>query len=172
MNMITVEKIFLLMALTALAISVCLAKSDDDETNDDEQSDELSDEMNEEFGETEEGDNTDYCSPDLCAKGKRHIACKNNGDFDANCPKNRTLIPLSEDNIELIVDLHNKYRNKIASGSDPRYQPAARMSTMVRWNNLAAISILSHFNDCSHSDMEQRTRETCSDECQAMRDEA
>lgn len=132
MNKISCEKIFLLLAVTALVCGVSVAEQDD------EQSDELSDEMNEEFNDTDAGEGTDYCSPEICAKGKRHIACGNNGDFDSNCPKNRTLIPLSEDNIELIVDLHNKYRNKIASGSDPRYQPAARMSTMVRLGGLVA----------------------------------
>jgi hypothetical protein len=124
------EKIFLLLLLSTFAVNVCKA--------DDNMSDELNDEYDDDAKPEEEPEVTaDYCDPDLCAKGKKHIGCKNNGDFDHNCPKNKTLLPLSEDNIELIVDLHNKYRNKIASGSDPRFKPASRMSTMVRARSLS-----------------------------------
>lgn len=120
------NKFYVVLLLLVLACATSQANDADDEDT----------EMKDDYADNDDGgEPTDYCDPDLCSKGKRHIGCNNNGAFDSNCPKNRTLIPLSEDNIELIVDLHNKYRNKIASGSDPRYQPAARMSTVVRGTN-------------------------------------
>lgn len=76
---------------------------------------------------------SDYCAEDLCVKGKKHIGCGNSGDFHFNCPKNRTLIELNEDNIEQILDTHNKYRNRVASGNEPRFESAARMTTMVNF---------------------------------------
>lgn len=74
----------------------------------------------------------DYCDPVLCSKGKKHIACKHTGAFDLNCPANKTLIELTEDNKEYILDVHNKYRNSIALGAVDGYEPATRMTTMVR----------------------------------------
>lgn len=74
----------------------------------------------------------DYCDPVLCAKGKKHIGCKHTGAFDINCPANKTLIELTEDNKEYILDIHNKFRNTIALGAVDGYEPAARMTTMVR----------------------------------------
>lgn len=74
----------------------------------------------------------DYCDPVLCAKGKKHIGCKHTGAFDINCPANKTLIELTDENKEYILDIHNKFRNTIALGAVDRYEPAARMTTMVR----------------------------------------
>lgn len=74
----------------------------------------------------------DYCDPVLCAKGKKHIACKHTGAFDLNCPANKTLIELTDDNKEYILDVHNKFRNTIALGAVDGYEPATRMTTMVR----------------------------------------
>lgn len=72
-----------------------------------------------------------YCDSNLCPPGLKHIACKNSGSFAATCPKDRKLVDLSESDIKLILDHHNKFRNKIANGDQVGFLPAARMATMV-----------------------------------------
>lgn len=73
-----------------------------------------------------------YCELDLCPNGKKHIACGNLGAFLSNCPSDKRLVNLSKTEIQLIVDSHNLLRNKIASGKENRFSPAARMATMVK----------------------------------------
>lgn len=75
----------------------------------------------------------DWCDPKLCPAGINHIACNNSGNFSSSCPPDRTLVPLLDDDIKLILDTHNGLRNKIANGSQPGFLPAKRMATMVNY---------------------------------------
>lgn len=77
----------------------------------------------------------DYCpqSQELCklTTFSQHITCGATGDLLPSCPSDAQTIDLTNDNIQQIVDLHNQYRNKIAGGNEPRFSPAAKMTTMV-----------------------------------------
>lgn len=66
-----------------------------------------------------------YCS--LC---QDHIACKNNGQFAKEC-KNARMLKFSAQNIQTALRVHNEVRNKIAGGSEKRFQPATKMPVLV-----------------------------------------
>lgn len=74
---------------------------------------------------------SDYCDPNLCPKGSKHIACKNYGNFVATCPADRKMVSLTVNDIKVIVAQHNKLRNRIASGAEVGFKSASRMATMV-----------------------------------------
>lgn len=78
---------------------------------------------------------TNYCLTPLCS-GLKHIACDNSGDFDPSCPSDRKFLDLYEEHRQLILDEHNKLRNKIASGQEIGFKTASMMSTMVSFKNL------------------------------------
>lgn len=85
---------------------------------------------------------TDYCNPTLCPAGSTHIACRNSGVFSPSCPADRQLVNLLQSDIQLILNVHNTFRNKIASGAEPGFNKAARMATMT-WNvELASLAEL------------------------------
>lgn len=75
----------------------------------------------------------DYCDPNLCSNGLKHIACNNSGNFAPTCPADKTLVNFSNYEIQQILDIHNTMRNKIASGgeSSKGFKPASKMSLMV-----------------------------------------
>lgn len=77
----------------------------------------------------------DYCDQRLCpqqrSKEQKHIACENSGEFSESCPTDRKLVNLTDSDKDLILRMHNIYRNKIASGSERGFSPAVRMATMV-----------------------------------------
>ena len=75
---------------------------------------------------------TDYCKPDLCPAGLKHIACGNSGSWSPACPSDRKMLQLSDSNINEILDQHNNIRNMIANGQVDGYSSASRMATMVR----------------------------------------
>ena len=68
----------------------------------------------------------DYCN--LC---KNHVACKNNGKFAASCPKDASIVKLSNNNVETILKAHNFDRNLLASGKVPGYKSATKMMILV-----------------------------------------
>lgn len=82
----------------------------------------------------------DYCDKNLCKKytagggsyQTKHIACKNNGDFSTACPKERSLVPMTKELISVILQLHNEYRRKVATGKVEGYSKANQMIEMVR----------------------------------------
>lgn len=97
----------------------------------------------------------DWCSMPHCAP-YAHIACNNNGvktfecrnfdsiskfksfqNFHSRCVSPRS-IKLTPEQIELFLDLHNAYRNKIASGKLPGFLPAKKMAK-VTWNDELAM---------------------------------
>lgn len=49
------------------------------------------------------------------------------------CGTNPQLHKMTEDDKQFILDLHNKHRNEIASGSVSRYSSAANMKEVVRF---------------------------------------
>lgn len=72
-----------------------------------------------------------YCDSSLCV-GSKHIACGNSGEFASSCPKDRRIVNLSSTEIKSFLDNHNKVRNRIASGAEVGFMPAARMASMVK----------------------------------------
>lgn len=79
----------------------------------------------------------DYCdTQDLCSlTGFQHITCGSTGNLSPSCPPDTQTITLSQHNIHHIVDLHNQFRNQIASGNLPGFNPAAKMSSLVSCND-------------------------------------
>jgi len=79
----------------------------------------------------------DYCDKSFCSFGPNylgpHVACKDQGflDWASTCSADRRLLPVSQSDKDLIIDLHNSYRNKIATGSESPYPSAVRMTSMV-----------------------------------------
>lgn len=69
-----------------------------------------------------------YCS--LCTG---HIACNTTGDLNPNCPADAVVVSLSATERNILVDLHNDMRNRIASGLTPGFSsaPASRMMAVV-----------------------------------------
>lgn len=86
---------------------------------------------------------TNYCRKGLCPKDELpHICCNNPGKWGnvTMCGTNPQLHKMTEDDKQFILDLHNKHRNEIASGSVSRYSSAANMKEVI-WNNeLAQIA--------------------------------
>lgn len=82
----------------------------------------------------------DYCDKELCKRKvsegrytiKKHIGCRNNGDFSFACPRERSLVPMTRDIIDLILREHNEYRRKVATGKLSGYAKASQMIEMVR----------------------------------------
>ena len=72
-----------------------------------------------------------YCDPKLCPAGVKHIACGNSGNFSPSCPSDKRIAAISGAYQELIVDVHNTLRNKIANGDQSGFPSASRMATMV-----------------------------------------
>lgn len=76
-----------------------------------------------------------YCDPKLCPAGVKHIACEHSGSFSPSCPSDKRIAAISEANQELIVDVHNTLRNRIANGDQSGFPSARRMATMVNYFN-------------------------------------
>lgn len=82
----------------------------------------------------------DYCDKELCKRKTagggsytaKHIGCRNNGDFSWTCPRDRSIVPMTRDLVDLILQLHNEYRSKVATGKIGGYLKANQMIEMVR----------------------------------------
>lgn len=74
---------------------------------------------------------TIYCAKDLCPSQQKHIACGHSGNFDSSCPADRVLVNLTQTDIDQILDLHNSYRNLVASGEQTGLSAATKMKSMV-----------------------------------------
>lgn len=78
----------------------------------------------------------------------KHIGCGNNGDFAATCPSTREVIPMTDDRISIVLNIHNSLRSKIALGqlagglNGASFPPAARMATMSWSQELADLALL------------------------------
>lgn len=92
---------------------------------------------------------------DVCCESREHIQCgKVDGvsdlfsyspifcalkwiffwlhqEFDTQCSSNATIIEMTKDIQDLILEFHHQKRNEIALGNVPPYEPAKRMATIV-----------------------------------------
>ncbi|XP_055912972.1 antigen 5 like allergen Cul n 1-like [Eupeodes corollae] len=89
---------------------------------------------------------TDYCSPELCLKGRHHIGCNNTGTFSPECPQGETkMVPMTNALKNAILHSHNSKRQLIASGGLKGFMSAAKMKCM-QWDDelarLAALNIM------------------------------
>ncbi|KAH8303301.1 hypothetical protein KR059_006124 [Drosophila kikkawai] len=82
-----------------------------------------------------------YCATSLCQvyNGTHlvqapHIACGNNGSFAASCGPEPKLLDMSQRRRQLLLDMHNLARSRIASGELEGYQSAAHMP-VLRWDS-------------------------------------
>lgn len=98
--------------------------------------------------------NNPYCSPSLCefyngthTNIKPHIACKNSGNFSPACGTQPHLLKMSERRRNLILDLHNLARSRIASGQVNGYKSASRMP-QLKWDNELEYLATLHVKRC------------------------
>ncbi|XP_016934795.3 antigen 5 like allergen Cul n 1 [Drosophila suzukii] len=86
---------------------------------------------------------TDYCQSSLCNVLKKHIACRNKGEFSKQCPADAQLVNLSGLH-DLILDEHNALRNVLAAGKVTNLPQPDRMATL-QWNaeleDLATLNV-------------------------------
>lgn len=89
-----------------------------------------------------------YCGqPELCKlTGFQHITCDATGDLLPSCPPDARVVELSDENIQQILEKHNFYRNKIAGGDEPGFNPAARMSAMVISSSSISSNLIPYLN--------------------------
>ncbi|EAT46091.1 AAEL002693-PA [Aedes aegypti] len=92
-----------------------------------------------------EGQATNYCDPSLCARGTPHIACNGLSTLSRTCGAGSFEVALNRADQQLIVDLHNKLRSKVAMGQQKnsagqRFQQACRMATLQWDPELAHIA--------------------------------
>jgi hypothetical protein len=97
-----------------------------------------------------------YCAfqSTLCMYSiQNHIACGNNGEFSANCPANREVVPMTAARIQVVLDVHNSLRSKLALGqltgglNGASFPTAARMAT-ISWNQELADFALINAKQC------------------------
>lgn len=76
---------------------------------------------------------TDYCKKELCPSTghSKHIGCGNNGNFGPKCPKDRSIEPMTQERISLLLKTHNQLRSDIANGRVPPYSQADQMIELV-----------------------------------------
>lgn len=87
-----------------------------------------------------------YCGQGLCnLTGYRHITCDATGDFLTSCPSDARVVPMSDDYQQKILEIHNSYRNKLASGDEPGFNSATRMNTVVSLMSKAVLLDFSKF---------------------------
>lgn len=82
-----------------------------------------------------------YCLPSLCElfngthiQQVPHVACKNRGDFASVCGHQPHLLYMSERRRNLILDLHNLARSRIAAGQVAGYKSASHMP-QLKWDS-------------------------------------
>jgi hypothetical protein len=78
-----------------------------------------------------------YCS--LC---DNHVACGHPNTYLSTCPSDAKIVKLSEADKRLLVDLHNQYRNQVASGKLPGFDPAVAMRKMVTYEFFNEYSLM------------------------------
>ncbi|CAG9810783.1 unnamed protein product [Chironomus riparius] len=79
-----------------------------------------------------------YCSHNLCSLTEyKHITCTATGDLSPSCSSNAQIIDLTGADKKKILDLHNRYRNRIANGDESGFSSAAKMATLEWDDDLA-----------------------------------
>lgn len=93
-----------------------------------------------------------YIQKTSCAD-KEHIGCQPNS-FPRNTEvQDLEVISLSPDLKDLIVTMHNEFRNKLANGSLPGYSPAAQMNTLEWDDDLQETAeIFAQYGTYKHDD--------------------
>ncbi|XP_055633839.1 uncharacterized protein LOC129774168 [Toxorhynchites rutilus septentrionalis] len=88
---------------------------------------------------------TNYCDKALCGP-KKHVSCNGLTSLAPSCGSEAKVIPMDDKLKALILNKHNEFRSKIATGKQAPYLPAARMTTML-WDteleNLAGANAMS-----------------------------
>ncbi|XP_001663083.2 venom allergen 5-like [Aedes aegypti] len=84
---------------------------------------------------------SNYCAKDLCSSGKKHIGCNAHRGFASTCIEPK-IIPMSTKRKNLILMMHNRLRNLVASGNLSKFEPASNMSLMIWDNELAYLAEL------------------------------
>uniref|UniRef100_T1E2V6 Putative salivary ag5 protein n=1 Tax=Psorophora albipes TaxID=869069 RepID=T1E2V6_9DIPT len=83
-----------------------------------------------------------YCAKDICSTAdKKHIGCDATRQFLSTCSEPR-LVPMSTKRKNLILMMHNRLRNKVASGGLKKYKKASNMSVMIWDDELAYLAEL------------------------------
>jgi hypothetical protein len=81
---------------------------------------------------------TDYCDPQVCTVPPnpvyKNIGCGATDKLGPKCPPDAKYIKFTAEHKKIILDEHNKLRNKIAGGDQNGFSTASRMSTM-KWND-------------------------------------
>jgi len=80
-----------------------------------------------------------WCNVAGC--GNQHIACKNDGQFQASCIQ-PSQVPLTDSLKAQIVRKHNQYRSNVALGNVTHLKSARRMAQMEWDNQLAFLAEL------------------------------
>lgn len=91
---------------------------------------------------------TDYCDPKVCTIPGNptlpNIGCGATNKLGPKCPSDAKYIKFTDEHKKIILDEHNKLRNKIAGGGQSGFNTASRMSTM-KWNDefefLASVNV-------------------------------
>lgn len=81
---------------------------------------------------------TDFCDPTVCTVPPnpvyKNIGCGATGKLSPSCPPDAKYIKFTDEHKKIILDEHNKLRNKIAGGGQNGFNTASRMSTL-KWND-------------------------------------
>lgn len=88
------------------------------------------------FGLIRSNSGQNWCNIQSC-QPKTHIACNNNGAFYTTC-NNPVAVKFTSSQLKLILQGHNAYRNKVASGKLQGFSTARRMAKMI-WNDQMAF---------------------------------
>ncbi|XP_070492878.1 antigen 5 like allergen Cul n 1-like [Chironomus tepperi] len=103
-----------------------------------------------------------YCDPEICTFNNRtrpHIGCEASGKLGPSCTSDAENIELTDEHKKIILEEHNKLRNKIAGGELEGFEPAKKMLTM-KWNDeLAFLANLNALN-CDFEHDQCRNTET------------
>ncbi|KAH8271863.1 hypothetical protein KR044_008411 [Drosophila immigrans] len=82
----------------------------------------------------------DYCEPSLCefyngshVLQETNTACGNNGSFGEDCGASPKLLYMTTRRRQLLLDMHNLVRDKVAEGGVEGYAPASQMP-MLKWD--------------------------------------
>ncbi|KAJ6648389.1 Antigen 5 like allergen Cul n 1 [Pseudolycoriella hygida] len=82
----------------------------------------------------------DYCQAGLCKANAKHVGCGKTDNFGPNCPKERSLLPMTAELKAYLLKKHNAARSDLANGKIPGYKSANRMIEMAWDNELAKLA--------------------------------
>ncbi|XP_005191813.3 antigen 5 like allergen Cul n 1 [Musca domestica] len=82
------------------------------------------------------GEGIDYCDENMCPYQGKHVACGHKKTFSKRCEGDTKLEDMRPFK-GLIMDEHNYYRNKVASGQVKCFYPAVRMPSLMWDDGLA-----------------------------------